>query len=474
MGELWSISFPLMMSSFSMMAMIFVDRLFLAHYNLAAMSAAVTAGTAAWAFLGAFGVLAAMAEVLVAQFHGAKRKERLGEPVWQMIWFSILSTAIFLPIAIWGGDLIFAGSPIEGYEKVYFFWLNAFGPIFVVQQALAAYYIGRGKPGIVTWLAIAGNVLNVFLDWWFIFGVEGIIPPLGLKGAAIATMLGSLLQVTVLFALFLSRRHRREHGTGKYRLVLSTMRTCIRIGTSLAVMVFVEIMGWTVFYRMITHVGPAQIFIAAICQSIIILFMFFSEGVGRGASTIVGNFIGAGLHKEAYKVFRSGLKLHLIFFAVMAVLLIGFPAEIANLFMGEGALAKALGVQAISPAEMEGIDALLEGTLQFSLFFLLFEAIRYLISGMLTAAGDTKFILISGALSVLLFQLAPTYLFVYRMEGSVVVAFAIAAVFSFLIAAIFLVRFYWGPWQKMDLLSETSTPLSPLADSYDSSQQSSK
>lgn len=453
--ELLSISFPLMMSSFSMLAMIFVDRLFLAHFNLAAMSATVTAGTAAWGLLGGLGVLASMAEVLVAQFHGAGRKERLGEPVWQMIWFSLATLAIFLPTALWGGRLLFNNSPIEEYEQIYFFWLNIFGPIFIVQQALAAYFIGRGKPSIVTWLAIAGNVSNVFLDWWLIFGVEGVIPAMGLKGAAIATMLGSLLQVGVLFAIFVSRHHRRKHGTGQWRLVLPTMRTCLGIGSSLAVMVFVEIMGWTFFYRMIGHVGPVQIVIASICQSIIILFMFFSEGIGRGASTIVGNFIGAGRHKEAYNVFRSGVKLHLFFFLLAAILFIGFPQVIAGLFMGDGALARVLGVQVLSSSEMAGINSILESALQLSLFFLLFEGFRYLISGMLTAAGDTKFILVSGIASVALFQLLPTYLLVYRMQGNVVVAFGVALTFNILITAIFLVRFFRGSWQKIDLLMQT-------------------
>jgi MATE family, multidrug efflux pump len=457
--ELLSISFPLMMSSFSMLAMIFVDRLFLANFNLAAMSAAVTAGTAAWGLLGGLGVLASMAEVLVAQFQGAGRKERLGEPVWQMIWFSLASFAIFLPSAIWGGKLLFAGSPIEEFEQVYFFWLCLFGPIFVVQQALAAYFIGRGKPSIVTWLAIVGNISNVFLDWWLIFGVEGLIPPMGLKGAAIATMLGSLLQVGVLFAIFISSRHRREYGTSKWRLVFPTMRTCITIGSSLAIMVFVEIMGWTFFYQMISHVGPVQIVVASICQSIIILFMFIAEGMGRGASTIVGNFIGAGQHREAYSVFRSGMKLHLIFFLLIAILFVGFPQAITSLFMGDGAVAKALGVQAISEVEMAGIDAILQSTLQLSLFFLLFEGIRYLLSGMLTAAGDTKFILVSGVLAVLLFQLLPTYLFVYKMGGSVVVAFGVALVFNVLIAGIFAARFFKGAWQKIDLLTQTEGSL---------------
>ena len=39
--ELWTISFPLMVSTFAMLFMIFTDRIFLAHYSIDAMNASV-------------------------------------------------------------------------------------------------------------------------------------------------------------------------------------------------------------------------------------------------------------------------------------------------------------------------------------------------------------------------------------------------------------------------------------------------
>jgi len=453
--ELLAISFPLMMSSLSMVAMIFVDRLFLAKFNLAAMSAAVTAGTAAWALLGSLGILAGMAEVLVAQYHGSKKFSRLGEPVWQMIWFSLATSAIFIPMAIWGGVLFFFGSPLREFEEVYFFWLNLFGPIFVVQAALSGYFIGRGRPSVVTWLAIAGNLLNVVLDYILIFGVEGWLEPMGLTGAAIATSLGSLFQVVCLFILFIRKSQRERYGTARFRLRWSVMRTCLQVGVAMAGMFFAEIVGWAFFYRMIAAAGPEQMFVAGICQSIIILFMFVSEGVGRGASTIVGNYIGAGRHGEAYKVFRAGLKLHLTFFAVMALLFFGAPELFMGPFISETSLQQAVMSTELTMSSIAGIETLLASTLQLTLFFLLFEAIRYLISGMLMAAGDTLFLLIGGVVTVLLFQLLPTYIFVHKLGGGVLTAFSIGIGYVFLTATLFLARFYWGPWQKIDLLTKS-------------------
>src|SRR3989344_2976794 len=101
--ELWSVSFPLMISSLASLFMIFTDRIFLSRYSVEALNASVNAGTLAWALMAGFAMVTAMSEVFVAQYNGAKQYHRLGRPVWQMIWFSLFSFALFIPMAIWGG-----------------------------------------------------------------------------------------------------------------------------------------------------------------------------------------------------------------------------------------------------------------------------------------------------------------------------------------------------------------------------------
>lgn len=450
--ELWAISFPLMLSSFSFLAMIFVDRLFLAHYSPEAMSAAVTSGTAAWSFIGSGLILAAMAEVFVAQYNGAGIKARLGEPVWQMIWFSVASTVIFLPIGFWGGELIFDGSPLRDLEEEFFRWLLYFGPTFPLGGALAAFYVGRGKTFLITTLAFVANIVNVILDWLFIFGVEGWIPSMGVKGAAIATCLGNVVQIVVLLVLFLNKHHRSTYGTGRCHLVLTEMWKCLKVGIPQGMLFFVESVGWTLFYMMITNLGTEHIFVASIVQTIVILFFFFAEGIGRGASAIAGNFIGARNIPLVYKMFVSGLKMHLGFFVIAAIFLVLYPEPFMELFMGSSG--QLLGIEAGDSQMLESSMVIyyLKVCMQINVFFLLFEGVRWLISGILAAAGDTMFLLVTGTLSVVLFLLIPTYFVTLQGDGGVIGATAVTIVYSFLICTVFLWRFFRAKWQKINLI----------------------
>lgn len=453
--ELWSVAAPLMLSSFSLLAMVFVDRVFLAHYSVNAMAATVTSGTAAWALLGSLTILTSMAEVFVAQYNGAKAYERIGNPVWQAIWMAIGSAVVLIPLALWGGDLLFRDPLLADQEKIYWKWFLLLGFSFPLQGALAAFFVGRGKTRLVMLLALGANIANILLDWLLIFGVEGYLTPQGVRGAAIATSVGNLLQVIVLAALFLRPQYWSRYGTKSLAIDLKGMAKLARVGAPQATLFFVECLGWAFFYMMIAHVGPDQIFVAGVCQSVLILFMFAAEGLGRGAGVLSGNLIGAGRALEAFKVFRAGLKIHVVVFVVASLFLVVQPQWFISLFLGDSMkwLAESPHAVALGSVDLTLLQSMLRITLQLCLFYLLFEGVRWLVSGILSSAGDTLFLLIAGTITVLVFLLAPTYLLVEHFHRGVVVAFGICVAFSFLTSSIFLWRLYGKRWASLDIMA---------------------
>jgi MATE family multidrug resistance protein len=96
--------------------------------------------------------------------------------------------------------------------------------------------------------------------------------------------------------------------------------------------------------------------------------------------------------------------------------------------------------------------------LVFAYAYLFFEGVRWVLSGLLVAAGDTLFLLIAGSLSVWVLLLAPIYLIVVRHRLPVEYAWGITIVYSMLLFSIYWIRFKRGAWKKIDLVS----PAEPL------------
>lgn len=449
--ELWSISFPLMISSLAMLFMIFTDRVFLAHYSVESLAASVNAGTLSWALMSGMGMIAAMSEIFVAQYNGAKQFFKLGSPVWQMIWFSLASSLLFIPLAIWGAPLIFQRGPYAELESVYFRWIMLFAPAYALMMACSGFFIGRGKTKLMIILALVANGLNILLDRVLIFGIEGIIPAMGIKGAAIATCFGYCFESLVLFYLFLAPKMRVQFGTSSWKIDWPQMMQCLKVGVPQGIFCFLEVFGWAVFYWMMTALSPKHITISSICQSLNILLSFFFDGLCRGAAAVSANLIGAQKHTLVNKVFRSGLSLLLFFLCAVSVVFLWEPIEMTSALFLEKSQASSWLTSDFAQS--------LKLCLILSLVYLFFDGLRWVLGGLLTAAGDTLFLLIAGSVSVWAFLLTPIYFIVVQYEMDVEYAWGLTVLYAILFFGLYLIRFKRGAWQKINLIGATQADL---------------
>jgi multidrug resistance protein, MATE family len=434
--ELWSISLPLMLSLMSGSLMFFFDRLLLAKYSINALNAATTASTLAAAIQFTFLSTTCIAEVFVGQFNGAKRFSKLGEPVWQMIWFSLLSIFLFIPVAFFAGPYLFHGSPLEKLEIEYFFWLMLFSPTFCLVGAISSFYIGQGKVKFVTLLVIVANMINVALDLVLIYGVEPYIPAIGIAGAAIATGVSQVVQCGLLFYAFLSKKNRETFGTGQSAFVKASFFQCIRIGLPNSIAHTLEILAWAMFFKMMAGKGVEFITVAAISQSVFLLFTFITEGISKGATAIAANLIGAKQWDQVWKLFWSGVKFYFQVFLALGLIFVVFPEPLIRWFVASNS-------SEITPAVKQSVVA---ACFWIWLFFL-FDGINWLIVGLLTAAGDTKFILKAGGTTIWLFAILPIYLLIVVWGAAAHVAWQLTALYGVLTCIIYYARLQSEKWK---------------------------
>lgn len=453
MKELWKMSYPMMVNFLSLSIMLFVDRIFIARYSGEALSASVTAGTLSWAFICAGMTLASMSEVFVSQFNGAKKNKEIGKPIWQMLWFCLFSFAAFIPIAWFLTPHIFpyATKPLE---YTYFNFFMYTGPFFCLHSAIAGFFIGRGYPRVIQWMAVVSNLVNIILDPIFIFGIKGVFPSLGMMGAAYATLIGTLVQVVAVFLFFISKKHDKHFKTRDYRFDKKLFRSCLKVGAPPAIFIMAELMGWTFFYMMMEGISAQHLHVASILQSLLMLFFFVGWGLEKGCVALAGNFIGQKKPELINNTLKSAMKLLAIFAGLLAVILFGFADPMINWFFESSLSTNEHGITNKDPAYLATTKALTKAALLYLFVYIIFENIRWALNGLLTAAGDTMFLLISGTLSLWAFCFVPVYFFIYLPKGSVVNAFGIQVIYGFLATLIVYARFRQGKWKTKKIVEE--------------------
>ncbi|MBI5273935.1 MAG: MATE family efflux transporter [Chlamydiales bacterium] len=435
--EFLVLSWPLMVGLISTSLMIFVDRIFLARFNPLTLNAAVSAGVAYYIFLVIPMGVALIAEVLVGRLHGEDKFEEIGSATWQMIWFGVLLTPFFLLAAWLMPPILFGGTDYEIFETQYFEILIVFAPIHCVIVALSGFFIGIGNVKVVTLCAIIGTIANTILDYILIFGTE-TIPALGIRGAAIGTVISEVIQMLFLFWIFFSYKN-KIFQTLKWKINKFLLLEGIKIGMPSGIGHCIEVVAHFLFFRCVMSVGPEQMTIVAMVQSLYILSSFILEAQSKAASAIVANLLGAGHKKPIKKVLKSSFILQTLYFIGFAGSLCLFPEFFFNLFSSS--------IHKDLLANPSLANTFLIALAFMSLFFLL-DGFCWILIGFLTAAGDTRFILV---ITIIVYWIAyafPTLLLVGWQQGGADIAWGIVAAMSLLNFVMYLWRYKTGAWLK--------------------------
>jgi MATE family multidrug resistance protein len=284
--------------------------------------------------------------------------------------------------------------------------------------------------------AVLGNAVNVGLDYWMIFG-GGIMPELGITGAALATGISQFIQILFLLSIYWSKKYRENYGTLSLKMNQPYLKEGLRIGIPSGSGRSLEVLAHFLFLRIIISVGPEQMALVAIAQSIYILSSFIIDAQCKGASAIASNLLGAKQTTFLSKVLQSGFIIHLGYSFLLFLIVSLFPEPIVSLFNSENGS----HIQ-MTPQLMSVFKRTLIGV---SLFFL-FDGLAWILIGFLTAAKDTRYVFWVSAAVNWIAYLLPTLWLIGVKKGEADVAWAIIVAATSLSFALYLWRYMSGKW----------------------------
>lgn len=436
--EIMTVSCPLILGLLSNSLMMFSDRLFLANYSLETLSASATGGMAAILMSILPLVIAGMSEVFVGRLNGEESKLEIGKSVWQMIWFSAATGPFFIILPRLLTPLIFYGSPLIEVEADYFIITSDFNMFWCICIALMGFYIGIGKAKVVMWVTLAGNGINILLDYLLIFG-KGPFPEMGIKGAALVTGISSILMMLMLGIGFLSSKNNALYRTRDFRFHYSLFKEGIRIGIPAGLGRFMEMFAHMIFLRAVAFSGPENLTIVAIVQSIYILFAFCTEGLSKAVTAIVSNLIGAGKLLKIGNVLRAASFQHVLLFSILMGTLYFYSHEVIGIFLPKD--------QAYLLLDDDFFYSTLYAVDWMCIFFL-FDGFCWILMGHLLAAQDTRFLLIASLIQNWAANVIPTLIGMFYLGWGAREAWVILGVSAFLNTIILLSRYLTGNWRK--------------------------
>ncbi len=290
---------------------------------------------------------------LVSRRIGEKNPDSASVTAFQAILTGFtVSVLIGIPGALYAErllDMMGASKPIiesmSGYTKIMLGGNIVIMMLFIIN----AIFRSSGDAAVAMKMLWIGNIINIFLDPCFIFGL-GPFPEMGVTGAAIATTIGRGTAVMVQFYLLFFGKKRIQLSIKHLGVDLKIMVKLIRLSFGSIGQNLIGTTSWIALVRIISIFGSEVVAGYTIAIRIIGFTLMPSWGISNAASTLVGQNLGAKKPERAERsVWITGW-VNMILLGVIGLFLFLFPEPIIRLFIDNENVIKSgiLGLRIIS------------------------------------------------------------------------------------------------------------------------------
>ena len=447
--EVIRIAAPAVLSMLSVTLMWVSDTFFVGQLGTAEQGAVGFAGVVAWTFASFVNGILTAVQIFVAQHIGARSEHGAGEMTWQGIAVAMIAAVPLFGVGL-ASEPILAALRIDPAllpHAVEYFRIRLMGSgAVLVAFACEGYLRGIGDtrtPMLVTFLA---NGVNILLDYALIFGHFGL-PRMGVAGAAWGTVAATILQAVILFVIFERRALRLGHlARAVVRPMPRLIAKLLRVGSPVGVQWVLDMGSWSAFTVLVARIGEVQAAAHQVATAIIHVSFMPGYGISVAATTLVGQYLGAGDRAAAWRGAMNSLRLGVGFMGLMGL---GF-------LVGRGALVRFFNAD---PAVVEVGGKLMA----IAAVFQMLDAVNLILSGVLRGAGDTRFPMIVTIVMSWVIFLPLAWLMSVHWERGVVGGWTAIIVWTAGLAAVLGWRVARRRWLDM-LLVERRAPAVALGE----------
>src|SRR5690606_20776217 len=238
---------------------------------------------------------------IVSQHLGSNRLSAVKTLVPQALAFNFILSIIIYFITSLFAEQIFSLYNAEGLLLNYaqeYYSIRAIGyPLTLVTFAIFGVFRGLQNTLWAMKCSITGAVVNIVLDYALVYGIDGVIPSMHIKGAAYASVIAQLVMFIMALYFFFTK----TPFSLKLRFKINPQMNRL-LGMSLNLFVRAASLNFAIYLANAYATGYGDTYIAAqsILMNIWLFFSFFIDGYANAGNAISGKLLGAKDYKKLW------------------------------------------------------------------------------------------------------------------------------------------------------------------------------
>lgn len=196
---------------------------------------------------------------------------------------------------------------------------------------------GTGNTTFPMYATLLGNVINILLNWLFIYG-NWIFPEWGLYGAGVATIWGRIAMVVVTSGFLIGSPQYCSVVRGAFfsiRIQMKKVLSLLRLSIPVSLQMGMEAVSFSIAVVFVAKFGNQSLAAHQIVSIITTLGYLIYYGLGAATAIRVSVFRSQGNLKEARNAASASFQLALFSGGCMVIGILLFNQEISALFKAD-------------------------------------------------------------------------------------------------------------------------------------------
>lgn len=338
---------------------------------------------------------------LVARRKGEEDRRKANEVLVTAFSVAMILCVIISTVMVTFSDQILtlagSNSDTHDYAIEYFKIIMGFSIFNVISMVINASQRGSGNTKIAFTTNLVSSIVNICFNYILINGKLGF-PAMGVKGAAIATILGTFVaSIMSIRSLFKTGSYVRIPFILKYKIkpAFDSFVSIMKLGLNMFVENLAMRIGFLSTALMAASLGTDQFAAHNVGMNVLSIGFAFADGMQVAVVALSGEALGAKKYDDAVTYGKTCQKVGFIISIVLSAILLFFGKYIFGAFFKDKAV--------IDYGVMIG---------RFITVIVICQISQIIYGGCLRAAGDVKYTLISSIVSVSIIRTLVTYVLV--------------------------------------------------------------
>lgn len=404
------VAWPAVMESFFVALVGMVDSLMVSRLGTYAVAAVGLTTQPKFLGLALFSAVNVALSAITARRKGQNDKEAANRTMLLVLFYVLIVGAIVSVACVAFADPVIrlAGSKADTHESaVEYFRIIMGGMMFsIISLAINAAQRGSGNTKIAMRTNLTSNLVNVAFNFLLIEGRFGF-PALGIRGAAIATVIGTIVACIMSIASIFRKDSFINVGyiiSNKLRATLADAKALVK----LAITVFIEQMllrvGFMSVAVMAANLGTQEYAAHQVGMNVMSLSFSFGDGMQVAAVTLIGQSLGRKEPDMAKKYGTICQRVGNMISIILSVLYLVGGEVFFRAYFPQDEYAVSIGLQ----------------IMKVMVFIVLMQIAQVIYMGCLRGAGDVKFTTVASTISVTLIRPIVSYVCAYMLHMGVI------------------------------------------------------